>query len=119
MPFREPEDAAPEGSPNVILIVLGDVGLAHLDCFGGLGGIVETPNTTRLAASGLRYSNFHTPGLPTAARSCMLTGRNHHSNAMGAFPEAVTATPAIRAGYRGAMGSCPRSFWIEATTRSR
>ena len=100
-PFRALEGGAPEGAPNVVYVVLSDVGFGHLDCFGGLGGIVDTPYTTRLAASGLRYTDFHTPGFPSASRSCLLAGRNHHSNGLGAFLAGATAFP----GYTGRIPS--------------
>jgi len=70
---------APEGAPNVLIIVLDDTGFAQVGCFGGLGGRIETPNIDRLAAGGLRYNNFHTTSLCSPTRACLLTGRNHHS----------------------------------------
>ena len=88
---------AKAGSPNVLYIVLDDVGFAQLGCYGGLGGIVETPNIDRLAAGGVRYSDFHTTALCSPTRSCLLTGRNHHSNAMAGITEIATGFP----GYNG------------------
>ena len=67
---------AREGVPNV-LFVLDDVDYGQLSSFGGL---VETPNIDRVAASGLRYANMHTIALCSPTRSCILTGRNEHSN---------------------------------------
>ncbi len=87
---------APEGAPNVLLVVLDDVGYGQLSCFGGL---VETPNIDRVAAMGLRYANMHTPALCSPSRSCILTGRNHHSNGVACVMELATGFP----GYDGRM----------------
>lgn len=72
----------PKGSPNVVVILLDDMGFAHLGCFGS---VIETPNFDRLAAQGLRYTNFHTTALCSPTRACLLTGRNHHSVGMRAL----------------------------------
>ena len=63
-------------TPNVLFVVLDDVGFGWSQTFGGL---VETPNLTRLARGGIRYVNHHAPASSTAARTCLLTGRNHDS----------------------------------------
>jgi arylsulfatase A-like enzyme len=85
---------APKGAPNVLYIVLDDVGFGWSDTFGGL---VETPNITRLARGGLRYINHHTTALCSPTRACLLTGRNHHSVGMGSITETSTGFP----GYHG------------------
>jgi arylsulfatase len=85
---------AREGAPNVLYIVLDDVGYGQIGCFGGL---IDTPNMDRLAANGLRYTNFHTTALCSPTRSCLLTGRNHHSNAMASIVENAAGFP----GYTG------------------
>ena len=101
----------------MILIVLGDVGLAHLDCFGGLGGIVETPNTTRRQPAGqileLRYAC-----LPTAARSaCSRVGTI--TSTLWRGPGSGDSLPLVYSGRKPrSNGLRPRSFWIEATTPS-
>ena len=87
---------AKEGSPNVIFFVLDDVGYGQMSAFGGL---VNTPSIDRLAESGLRYTNTHTTALCSPTRSCMLTGRNHHSNGVAAIMETATGYP----GYDGRM----------------
>lgn len=98
--WRESEPAfptapkAPEGAPNILYIVLDDVGFGWSDTFGGL---VETPNITRLAKKGLKYANFHTTALCSPTRACLLTGRNHHSVGMGSITEMATGYP----GYNG------------------
>jgi arylsulfatase A-like enzyme len=75
--------------------VLDDVGFAALECYGSPA--IKTPNLDKLAAGGLRYSNFHTTALCSPSRSCFLTGRNHHSNHMGSISELSTGFP----GYDG------------------
>ncbi len=85
---------AREGAPNVLFIVLDDTGYGHLGCYGGL---INTPNLDKLAANGLLYTNMHTTALCSPTRSCILTGRNHHSNNMACITEASTGFP----GYTG------------------
>ena len=87
----------PAGAPNVVMIVLDDVGYGQLSAFGGL---CETPNLDRLAANGLRYSNFQTTALCSPTRGCLLTGRNHHSLGLGAITELSMGYP----GLNGTMG---------------
>ncbi len=88
---------AKEGAPNVLFIVLDDTGFGQLGCYGSP---IETPNLDSLAANGLRYNNMHTTALCSPTRSCILTGRNHHSNAMSCITEGST-------GYPGGNGYIP------------
>jgi arylsulfatase A-like enzyme len=88
---------AREGAPNVLFIVLDDTGFGQLECFGGL---CRTPNMNRLAQHGLRYANMHTTALCSPTRSCLLTGRNHHSNGLACITEGSM-------GYPGANGYIP------------
>jgi arylsulfatase A-like enzyme len=81
---------APKGSPNVIYLVLDDVGYAQLGCYGSE---IATPTIDRLAAGGLRYTNFHTTALCSPSRACLLTGHNHHTDHMGVISEAATGYP--------------------------
>jgi arylsulfatase A-like enzyme len=81
---------ASEGAPNVLFFVLDDVGYGQLSAFGGL---VETPNIDRIAEMGLRYANMHTTALCSPTRSCVLTGRNHHSNGVASIMETATGYP--------------------------
>jgi arylsulfatase A-like enzyme len=74
---------APVGAPNVLLILLDDVGYGATSAFGGL---INTPHLDSLANQGLRYTNFHTAGICSPTRSALMTGRNHHSVGMGLFP---------------------------------
>jgi len=84
---------APAGAPNVVFVVLDDVGFSDLGCFGGE---IETPHMDRLAARGLRYNNFHTTALCSPTRACLLTGRNHHSVGMGVVSNWDTGFPGFR-----------------------
>ena len=81
---------AREGMPNVLFIILDDMGFGQLGCYGSP---IKTPNIDRLAANGLRYNNMHTTALCSPTRSCVLTGRNHHSNAMACITEGSTGFP--------------------------
>jgi hypothetical protein len=81
---------AKEGAPNVLFIVLDDTGFGQLACYGGS---IETPNLDSLAANGLLYNNMHTTALCSPTRTCILIGRNHHSNAMACITEASTGYP--------------------------
>ena len=87
-PFEPPK--APEGSPNVVYIVLDDVGFSAMSCYGGP---VETPNIDRIAAGGVRYTQWHTTALCSPTRSCLLTGRNHTRNSMACITEAAIGFP--------------------------
>ncbi len=87
---------ADAGSPNVLIIVLDDVGFGQLGCYGSP---IATPNFDSLAAGGLLYTNMHTTALCSPSRSCIITGRNHHANAMASINEAATGYP----GYNGSM----------------
>jgi len=85
---------AREGAPNVLFIVLDDTGYGQLGCYGSP---IETPNLDSLAEGGLRYNNMHTTALCSPTRSCVITGRNHHSNGMACITELSTGYP----GYNG------------------
>jgi arylsulfatase A-like enzyme len=87
-PFEAP--VAPDGAPNVVYIVLDDVGFSAL---GSYGGPIETPNIDRIVADGLRYTQMHTTALCSPTRSCLLTGRNHTRNSMACITEAAIGFP--------------------------
>lgn len=78
-PWYEVRPRPTPDSPNVIFVVLDDVGYADLGCFGSE---IRTPSMDSLAGRGLRYSNFHTTTLCSPTRACLLTGRNHHAVGM-------------------------------------
>jgi arylsulfatase A-like enzyme len=91
-PLRARDDA-----PNVLFIVIDDTGFGQLGCYGGP---TNTPNLDRLVKNGLLYTNMHTTALCSPTRSCILTGRNHHSNGMSCITEGAE-------GYPGSNGAIP------------
>lgn len=80
----------PPGAPNVLIILLDDVGFGASSAFGGPS---SNPTAERLAAGGLRFTRFHTTALCSPTRAALLTGRNHHSVAMGGITEIATSAP--------------------------
>jgi arylsulfatase len=80
----------PEGAPNVLIVLLDDVGFGASSAFGGP---CHTPTFEKLAAGGLRYTRFHTCALCAPTRQALMTGRNHHSVGMGNITETATAAP--------------------------
>ncbi|RJG05729.1 arylsulfatase [Noviherbaspirillum cavernae] len=80
----------PKGAPNVLIIMLDDVGFGASSAFGGP---CQTPTAERLAAGGLKYNRFHTTALCSPTRQALLTGRNHHSVGMGGITEIATGAP--------------------------
>ena len=87
-PFEPPK--APDGAPSVVYIVLDDVGFSAMSCYGGP---IETPNIDKIAAEGVRYTQWHTTALCSPTRSCLLTGRNHTRNSMACITEAAIGFP--------------------------
>jgi len=85
-----PLENAPAGAPNVVVVLLDDVGYAQFGCYGS---DIATPTFDRLAAGGLRYANFHTTALCSPTRACLLTGRNHHANGMARIVEFSSGFP--------------------------
>jgi arylsulfatase len=94
-----PAPKLPQGSPNVVLVVLDDAGFSHFGCYGST---IETPHIDQLAADGLRFTGFHTTALCSPSRACLLTGRNHHSVGMRSISNMDTGFPNMR-------GALPRS----------
>jgi arylsulfatase A-like enzyme len=80
----------PKGAPNVLIILLDDVGFGASSAFGGP---CNTPTAERLAAGGLKYTRFHTTALCSPTRQALLTGRNHHTVGMGGITEIATGSP--------------------------
>ena len=80
----------PKGAPNVLIVLLDDVGFAGSSAFGGP---CQTPNFEKLASGGLKYTRFHTTALCSPTRQALLTGRNHHSVGMGGITEIATSAP--------------------------
>lgn len=81
---------APEKAPNVLIILIDDMGFGQSSAFGGP---IHMPNCERMAKGGLRYNQFHTTALCSPTRAALLTGRNHHMNNMGSITETATAFP--------------------------
>ncbi|MGH9137313.1 MAG: arylsulfatase [Acidimicrobiales bacterium] len=98
-PWWPDEPTPPAGAPNVLLIVLDDVGFAQLGCFGS---DIDTPTFDGLARRGLQYTNFHTTALCSPTRACVLTGRNHHSCGIARVVD-------LPAGFPGYDARIPRS----------
>jgi arylsulfatase A-like enzyme len=96
-PWWPPRVAPPEGAPNILLIMTDDVGFAAPSTFGG---VIPTPTLDRIAAGGLRYTNFHSTSLCSPTRAALITGRNHHSVGFGVISEAATGFP----GYDSVIG---------------
>ncbi len=93
-PWWPPAPSPPPGAPNVVLVVLDDVGFAQLGCYGS---DIATPVFDGLAAEGIRLTNFHTTALCSPTRACLMTGRNHHRNGMGRVADLAIGFP----GYWG------------------
>ncbi len=79
-----------DGAPNVVVILFDDTGFSHFGCYGST---IDTPNIDKLAAGGLRYTNFHTTALCSPTRAALLTGRNHHSVGMRGLANWNTGFP--------------------------
>ena len=80
----------PQGAPNILLIMTDDVGFGAPSTFGG---VIPTPALDRIAANGLRYTNFHSTALCSPTRAALITGRNHHSVGFGVVSEQATGYP--------------------------
>jgi arylsulfatase A-like enzyme len=102
-PYMPPR--APEGSPNVLIVLYDDTGMAAWEPFGGR---IRMPTLERLAEGGLRYSQWHTTALCSPTRSCMLTGRNHHQNGMACIVEGATGYPGSNAHLPKECGTVAR-----------
>jgi arylsulfatase len=84
------EVRAPKDAPNVVIVLIDDIGFGHSSAFGGP---INMPVLEKLAAGGLKYNRFHTTALCSPTRVALLTGRNHHVNNAGAIMEMATAFP--------------------------
>jgi arylsulfatase A-like enzyme len=80
----------PAGAPNVLVVLIDDIGFGHSSAFGGP---IQMPTLEKLAANGIKYNRFHTTALCSPTRTALLTGYNHHSNNAGAIMETATAFP--------------------------
>ncbi len=84
------EVKAPANAPNVLIVLIDDMGFGQSSAFGGP---IHMPTVERLATGGLRYNEFHTTALCSPTRTALLSGRNHHMNNMGSITETATAFP--------------------------
>jgi arylsulfatase A-like enzyme len=89
-PWWPPQVVPPKGAPNILLIMTDDVGFGAPSTFGG---VIPTPALDRIAAAGLRYTNFHSTALCSPTRAALSTGRNHHSVGFGVVSEGATGFP--------------------------
>lgn len=96
---------APEGSPNVVVIVLDDLGFGQFGCYGS---DIDTPNIDKLAQGGLRYNRFHVTALCSPTRAALLTGRNHHAVGMGFLADIPTSDPGYTAKIPPEAATVPR-----------
>jgi len=93
-PWWPDAQRAPDGAPNILVVLFDDVGFSDFGCYGSA---IRTPTIDRLAAEGLRYSGFHTTAMCSTTRAALLTGRNHHSVGVGCLANFDSGYP----GYRG------------------
>src|SRR5215467_10974398 len=89
-PFWPARVVPPKGAPNVLLIMTDDTGFGVSSTFGG---VIPSPNLDRIAANGLRYTNFNSTALCSPSRAALITGRNHHSMGFGVVAEQSTGYP--------------------------
>ena len=94
------EVTAPKGAPNVVIVLIDDIGFGASSAFGGP---IKMPTLDKMASAGLRYNRFHTTALCSPTRTALLTGHNHHANNAGAIMELAT-------GFPGNTGIRPRSI---------
>ncbi len=97
----------PEGAPNVLIVLLDDVGFGASSAFGGP---CRTPTAEKLAQGGLKYNRFHTTALCSPSRQALLTGRNHHSAGMGGITEIATGAPGYSSVLPNSMSPLARTL---------
>lgn len=101
-PWWPPRRQPRQDSPNVVLVLLDDVGFASLGCYGSE---ISTPTMDALAERGLRYTNFHTTALCSPTRASLLTGRNHHAVGMSIIANADSGFPSKRGAVSNHAGT--------------
>ena len=106
----------PTGAPNVLVILIDDVGFGASSAFGGP---CQTPNLEKLAANGLKYNRFHTTALCSPTRQALLTGRNHHSAGMGAITEMATSAPGQYSLMSNTMSPIARTLKLNGYSTSQ
>ncbi|MFN3524015.1 MAG: arylsulfatase [Phenylobacterium sp.] len=93
-PYWPPQPSPPKGAPNILVVLFDDVGFSDFGCYGSP---IATPTIDALAATGVRYTGFHTTAMCSTTRAALLTGRNHHSVGVGCLANFDSGYP----GYRG------------------
>jgi len=106
----------PKGAPNVLIVLIDDVGFGATSAFGGP---CATPNFEKLAANGLKYSRFHTTALCSPTRQALLTGRNHHSCGMGSITELATSAPGANSVLSNAISPIARTLKLNGYSTSQ
>jgi arylsulfatase len=97
----------PQGAPNVLIVLIDDVGFGASTVFGGP---CQAPTAERIAKDGLRYTRFHTTALCSPTRAALLTGRNHHTVGMGAITEVATSAPGYNSMRPNSMATLPETL---------
>jgi hypothetical protein len=115
-PYWPPRIEPPKGAPNVLLIMTDDAGFGVPSTFGG---VIPTPTLDRVAANGLRYTNFHSTALCSPTRAALITGRNHHSVGFGQIAEMATGYPGYDSIITRDKATIGRILTVSAWARSR
>ncbi len=102
-----PQLRPPQGAPNVLIVLIDDAGFGSSSAFGGP---CQTPTVEKLAASGLKYTRFHTTALCSPTRQALLTGRNHHSAGMGNITEIASGAPGYSSVLPNSMSPLARTL---------
>jgi len=93
VPWWPEQKRSVKDSPNVVVMLFDDTGFSHFGCYGST---IETPNIDRLAAGGVRFTNFHTTTLCSPTRACLMTGRNHHTVGVSMVSNLTNGFPSMR-----------------------
>ncbi len=106
----------PKSAPNVIIVLIDDVGFGASSAFGGP---CQTPNFEKLAANGLKFNRFHTTALCSPTRQALLTGRNHHSCGMGSITEFATSAPGVSSVLPNTISPLARTLKLNGYSTSQ
>jgi arylsulfatase A-like enzyme len=115
-PWWPEPPAVPQNAPNIVTIVLDDVGFSDLGCYGSE---IATPHMDALAAGGARYSNFHVTAMCSPTRACLLTGRNAHAVGVGIIAEWSSGYPGYQGKVTPRAATVPKSCAITPTEPTR
>ena len=106
----------PKGAPNVLIVLIDDVGFGATSAFGGP---CQTPNFEKLAKNGLKFNRFHTTALCSPTRQALLTGRNHHSCGMGSITELATSAPGANSVLSNTISPIARTLKLNGYSTSQ